>query len=460
MTVRRRGSRQSVFTESKTSATIVALATPPGQGSIAVIRISGPETFAILDQAFDGPRPSRQPSHTVRLGWMKDSAGKPIDQVMLTAFRAPKSYSGEHMAEVSCHGGTVAATLVLDRLTRLGCRPARPGEFTRRAVLAGKLSLERAEAVLDLVNAQSPAAYRAALARYQGRLAEFTTKVAEQLADILAELEHALNFEEETPHVEPRIRRVAAELDRELRIAERGRFLNSGARVAVVGRPNAGKSSLFNRLLGAGRAIESPVRGTTRDRVEATLVLGGVPVRLEDTAGISSRPVSRLARLAEGHARQAIAEADIVLAVFDRSAPLEPSDRAVIAATKGRPVITVLNKSDKPRRLVLPPASGVKSQASSVRLVSCRTGSGVARLRRALGERLAPAAGLAFASGERQLAALAACRVAVENSRAAPNLETAALEIRTAIDMLAQIDTLVPNEAVLDRIFARFCVGK
>ena len=442
----------------------MALATPPGQGSIAVIRISGPDTLAILDRAFDGPRPSRQPSHTVRLGWMKDGAGKPIDQVMLAVFRAPKSYSGEHMAEVSCHGGTVAAALVLDRLTRLGCRPARAGEFTRRAVLAGKLSLERAEAVLDLVNAQSPAAYRAALARYQGRLAAFTAKVAEQLTDILADMEHALNFEEETPHVEPRIRRVAAELDRELGIAERGRYLNAGARVAIVGRPNAGKSSLFNRLLGADRAIESPVRGTTRDRVEATLVLGGVPVRLEDTAGISSRPVSRLARLAEGHARQAIAEADIVLAVFDSSAPIEPSDRAVIAATEGRPVMTVLNKSDKPRRLVLPPASGVPREASRVKrpefLVSCRTGSGIGRLRRALGAKLAPATGLALASGERQLAALTGCRAALENSRAAPNLETAALEIRTAIDMLAQIDTLVPSETVLDRIFARFCVGK
>jgi tRNA modification GTPase len=444
-----------------TPSTICAIATAPGPGSISVIRVSGPETFAVLDRVFHGSRPSRQRSHTVRLGWLKDSRGRRIDRVMLAVFRAPRSYTGEHMAEISCHGGPYVADAVVRELVHQGCRSARPGEFTRRAVLAGKLALSQAEAILDIVNAQSARAHEDALARYSGSLSGFIPRLRAGLDDLVAEAEFHLGFDERDEHrlfdPAPRLLKLKRETERALDLAAKGRLLHEGARVAIVGRPNTGKSSLFNRLLEEDRAIVSPLRGTTRDRVEAWTVFSGIPARLADTAGIGSRGTDGISRLAAAQTRRAIEHADLVLAVFDGSEPARRSDRSVVESASGRPTLVVVNKIDRPRRLRPDFARDIAPRAASV---SCRTGQGIGHLRALIGRRLRPAAASGVALSRSELDGLRSCRDALDRSLAAPSAEAAALEIRTAGDMLSQLESPVPSEGILDRVFARFCVGK
>ncbi|MBM3314687.1 tRNA modification GTPase [candidate division WOR-3 bacterium] len=439
------------------SDTICALATPPGRSGIAVIRVSGPAAITALDGLFKGPRPSRQPSHTVRLGWVSNGNGRPLDQVLLTVFRAPRSYTGEHLAELSCHGGQYVADAVLRRLLAAGCRLAGPGEFTRRALLNGKLSLPQAEAVADLVNARTPEAYADACCRYRRAGTDplpGPDRFRDRVAGLLAEAEYLLGFETEDT-VRPRaLRERTARLGRELAAAaaraERDRFLHDGARVVIAGRPNVGKSSLFNRLLEADRALVSPTPGTTRDSIEATLMLGPVPARLVDTCGIPARPAGRLNRMAVAAAGRELERADLVVAVLDGSEPARPADHALVASLVGRPAIYVINKTDRQRRLILDLPAGRAVEAS------CRTGAGIGRLRGRLSARLRPGRP---ASGRARLEALRAGAGALRRAAAA-DPETMALELHAGLDALSAPDARVPPGALLDRIFAGFCVGK
>jgi tRNA modification GTPase len=422
--------------------------------------VSGDKTFSILDQFFPDRPPSNQRSHTVRLNWLTAPDRKPVDQVMTAVFRAPRSYTGEDMAEISCHGGTVAADAVMKLLIRAGCRVAEPGEFTRRAVLAGKMTLSQAEAVADMAEARSETAFQAALDLYRGRLSNLVAGIAEDLKQLLAELEYKLGFDEhDACGTVPRrhICRIAAGLTRTVVSAEGGRFLVEGANVAIIGRPNAGKSSLFNRLVENDRAITSPVPGTTRDRIDSTVVLSGVPVKFVDTAGLTARAGTRLSRLALTQTGKAVEQADVIIALFDGSQPGGPSDLAVVAAVRGRPAICALNKTDLPRRFDHSFASECPARLISV---SCRTGAGIGQLRTRLAHVLRAGPGPKLAVNRRQLGALSACRDALVRAGSAQTLETAALETRSAIDMLSQVDAPATSTDILDRVFARFCVGK
>ena len=473
----------------RSSDTICAVATPTGIGSIAVIRVSGTQTLPILDRLFPDHHPSGQRSHTVRLNWAMTPAREPVDQVMVTVYHAPRSYTGEEMAEVSCHGGTVAADGIMKLLIEAGCRVAEPGEFTRRAVLAGKMTLSQAEAVADMAEARSEPAYRGALARYRGALSGLVAGLSNNLSELLTEVEFNLGFDEHdtVSGAVPKtsIRRITARLNKTIESAERSRFLIEGANVTIVGRPNAGKSSLFNRLVEGERAITSPIPGTTRDRVDATVVLAGVPVRLVDTAGLTARtrggdcpqgdcpctgtvprtgrsPVPKtgsavLTALALAQTAKAVEQADVIIALFDSSRPAGPSDRAVIAALRGRESICVVNKTDLPCRLDRAFAHGCPSRLTPV---SCRTGAGIGRLRSRLARSLRAGPGPRPTVNRRQLEALSSCRDALVRAGSAPTLETAALETRSAIDMLSQVDAPATSTDILDRIFARFCIGK
>lgn len=460
----------------RSSDTICAVATPAGIGSIAVIRVSGAQTLPILDRLFPNDHPSGQRSHTVRLNWVMTPAREPVDQVMVAVYRAPRSYTGEEMAEISCHGGTVAADGIMKLLIEAGCRVAEPGEFTRRAVLAGKMTLSQAEAVADMAEARSEPAYRCALARYRGALSGLVTGLSNDLSELLAEVEFNLGFDEHDivsgAVPKTRIRRIAARLNKTIESAERGRFLIEGANVAIVGRPNAGKSSLFNRLVEGERAITSPIPGTTRDRVDATVMLAGVPVRLVDTAGLTARAgkgdcprrgtvpktgSKALTALAMAQTAKAVEQADVIVALFDGSRPAGPSDRAVLATIRGRESICVMNKTDLPLRL---DGAFARNCPSRLTPVSCRTGTGIGRLRTRLAQSLHAGPGPQLAVNRRQLEALSSCRDALVRAGSAPTLETAALETRSAIDMLSQVDAPATSTDILDRVFARFCVGK
>jgi tRNA modification GTPase len=395
-------------------------------------------------------------ANTCRPGWIHDQ-DTDIDQVVLTAYHAPRSYTGEAMAEVSCHGGSVAGSAVLALLCRFGTRLARPGEFTRRAVLNRKLSLSQAEAVLDLVQARTPLAYRSALRRYQGRSATATTGLTQKLGDLLALVEHHIGFDEsDAPWPDgfgAANTRLLRRLDAAIRVAERGRYLSEGARVAIIGRPNVGKSTLFNRLLGEERAVVTAVPGTTRDRIEATTVISGIPVLLTDTGGMTSKPGRTISLRTAQQTSEAIARADLVLAVFDRSQDARPGDDKVAAVENS---ICVLNKSDLRRRF---PTGFLNGKTNSCVELSARIGDNVTSLERLLARRLRPGADAPF-SGARQAEALAECRSAVLRSSQAPDAETSAFELHAALEALGRIDPAAADSDILDRVFARFCVGK
>jgi tRNA modification GTPase len=443
--------------------TICAIATAPGQGSLAIVRLSGPGTREALCRLTGQTAYRRPRSHAARLAWLRDENGARLDQAMVTFYRGPGSYTGEDMAEVICHGGRIIPARVLGRLEHAGCRRAAPGEFTRRALLHGKLALSQAEAVNELIEAGSDAARQSALTRYQGAVTALVVRLRSRLLDELARHEFHIGIDD-TDAAMPRdgqnaVRQVEQELSRHIRDGERDRRLLQGARVVIVGRANVGKSSLFNRLLDQDRSVVDRTPGTTRDRVASEFVVRGVPVQLTDTAGLDPGPGTRLGRKAARQTAAALAEADLVLAVFDGSARLTRADRTVLSAIAGRNVIPVINKADLARRLE-PAALATDLTGGPALSVSCRTGEGVVRLRERLGRRLGPAPGHALVTGERHLALLRACRDALRRSLTAPDAETAALEIRAAVDMLTEVDAPVSPDDILDRVFAGFCVGK
>ncbi len=440
--------------------TIVAPATPPGVSGLAVIRLSGPDTIPVLNRLLPGHRWEKQPAWSVRLVWLKEKEDRPLDQVTVALFRAPRSYTGEDMAEISCHG----SPFIVDRIVRLclkhGCRLALPGEFTRRAVLNRKLTLSQAEAVLSLVNARSELAHQQALAGYQGATTKFVRKLSAALTDLYTEIEYLLSFDEEERTDRHRLKEKTASVLRLLREAikqgEHQRFLFQGARVAIVGRPNVGKSSLFNRLLAEERAITSPIPGTTRDRIEATTTIGPVTVQLIDTCGFDPGTRDPLTRLGTRQTEKALTDADLLLVVFDGSQPARQQDRTILAWTEKMPKIYIINKSDLKRRL---PDNFLPRPAIAV---SCKTGANINRVRQALLRHLRPFSpkdACPFTS-RRQLQALKECYSALLSSSTSPDLATCAADIRLALDALAQIDAPVTNEDILNRIFNSFCVGK
>jgi len=445
--------------------TICAVATPPGVGGIAVVRVSGPLTFPVLDRVVRGFRPSRQPDHTVRFGRVVGRDGAELDEVVVAAFRAPRSYTGEDVAEVSCHGGDYIAGELVRLFCGQGCRPAGPGEFSRRAVLNGRLSLSRAEAVLDLINARTPQAHAAALARYHGGLAHRTRAMLAELDECRARLEYYIGFDESDAvrprDFEHRGRRLLVQVERLSADAERARFLHEGARVAIVGRSNVGKSTLFNRLAGEERALVAPGPGTTRDRVETTVAFGGVPVLLSDTGGIPARTGGRLARGVAERTAQAVDAADLVIAVFDGSEPARPADRRVLrtldpTAGAGREVLCVVNKCDRKERL----GAGFLSPCRRpVIRVSARTGTNIGRLRSFVARRFRPGRETA-ATNRRHRSALNDCRAALARALTAPDSACALAELELAHAALAGLDAPADRADVLDRVFNRFCVGK
>lgn len=437
---------------------IYALATPVG-GAIAVVRISGPGAEALLKRVFTGRGAPREMAY----GRVVDGAGETLDEAMAAFFPAPRSYTGEDMAELYLHGGQVTVRRVL---ALLGChaRSARPGEFTERAFLAGKMDLAQAEAVMDLINAGAERSAKSALAQLEGRLSVRIADVERELLDALSGLEAAIDYPEELEDdVTSALPEVLAAAERELQALAgaglSGRVLREGARVAIVGRPNAGKSSLLNALAGAERAIVTQFAGTTRDVLEETVSMEGVPVTLYDTAGIRAAddPVERIG---VERARLAAERADLLLVCFDAAAPLTEEDLALLRETEGRPRIAVCNKSDLP---ALWSAETLAAQGISACSVSAETGEGLAALRHAIAVRVAPEQESALVTNARHIEALQLAAAAVAEARqnaGGAELELVATDLREALSALGQITGRTAAADLIERIFSKFCVGK
>src|SRR5213080_1879884 len=332
------------------SDTIAAISTPPGEGAIALVRVSGANAIEVADKIFHGKEmPSQFEPHVQHFGEIFGPEGRLIDQVMLSVHRAPASYSGEDLIEISCHGGTLVSAKVLEACLRAGARAARPGEFTERAFLNGKMDLTQAEAVIDLIRARTDLALRSATEQLEGRLGNEIRKIRDKLIELLAHINASIDFPEEGISPDEGeslcirldcIREAIAAL---LATADQGRVLREGVRVVIYGATNAGKSSLLNRLLGYERVIVSDTHGTTRDTIEETVNLRGVPVRLLDTAGL--RPsTSDIEREGIARTERWLQKADLRLHIVDRNAP--PPGHFEQNANGND--LLVLNKSDLP----------------------------------------------------------------------------------------------------------------
>lgn len=478
--------------------TIAAIATAPGAAGLAVVRLSGPAAFAIGDAVFRGAhRLAETPGSTLRHGWAVDAEGARVDEVVAAVFRAPHSYTREDMVEFGCHGGAMPARRLLEALLAASALPARPGEFTLRAFLNGRVDLAQAEAVADVIHAETRAAHDLALSQLAGELSARLGVIEEALRDARAEVEARVDFAEdvggiEVPaHVIAAIGEAAGTLDALLRGAAFARAVRDGLRVPIVGRPNVGKSSLFNALIGEERAIVTALPGTTRDRLSETIELAGVRVTLSDTAGLrdSDEPVEAIGVT---RTRSLVDESSVVVWVVDAAAPLDSEDAAIAARLAGKRVLVALNKSDLPARVceaevahalggesvglgagggvaTARPAAVAPATFRAV-AVSALRGTGVEAFRDALIELAGGGAAGAVpgdgpaVSNPRHVESLERAhasfgRAAAAGRSGAPG-EIVALELREGLEALGEVTGRGVSDDLLERIFNRFCVGK
>jgi tRNA modification GTPase len=457
--------------------TIAAIATATGAAGLAVVRVSGPRALAVAGAVFEGSRPLVDAAaNTLHHGWAlaPGPAGREreqLDEVVAAVFRAPHSYTRQDVVELSCHGGALSAARVLAALVAAGARPARPGEFTLRAFLEGRLDLVQAEAVADLVRAETQAAHDLALAQLRGGLSRRLAALAEAVSDAAAEVEARVDFAEDVggvevpPHVVTAVAAAEAELDDLLAGADYARAVREGVTVVLAGRPNVGKSSLFNALLGAPRAIVTAAPGTTRDLVSEVVEVAGVRVTLTDTAGLR-RGGDEAESEGVRRAGAALGESAAVIWVVDGAAPLAAEDRRIAARLTGRRVLVALNKRDLPAVMAPAQAAALLDPAPAAALaVSATRGDGVVELRAALGELLSGGRGLTGAVANRRHAeALERARAGLGRARAAAAAgapgEIVALELREALGALGEVAGRALGGDILERIFSRFCIGK
>lgn len=454
--------------------TIAATATPIGEGGIGIIRLSGPQAPAILQALFVGGAPGRPSrvcfqSHRLYYGRIVDPrSGECADEVLASTMRAPRTYTREDVAEINCHGGPLALQKVLGLCLAQGARQAHPGEFTLRAFVNGRLDLSQAEAVLSVIQARTEAGLRGSLDQLRGDLSQAVREVRTRLLEALAYCTATIDFtEQEIPpqDIGPVLSESIERLQRMLATADRGIIFRQGVRAVIVGRPNAGKSSLLNALLRTNRAIVTAVPGTTRDTLEETLNLRGIPVVLVDTAGLNDRAKELPEQLGVERSRKALSQADLILFVVDGSQAPTEVDRAIAVSLAGRPVLAVINKAD------LPAADGVDDDlpAAGPRVhVSALDGQGLPELEERMVEMILGGQVIAgeppLIHTQRHKTALERALAYVEAARQASTdglpVDFVTIDLAAACDQLGEITGETVTEDLLETIFSRFCIGK
>jgi tRNA modification GTPase len=451
--------------------TIAAIATPLGEGGLAVIRISGARALAVADQVFTpvglhASKPSSAVSHTIHYGKIL-RGGQPVDEVLCAVMRAPRTFTREDVVEITCHGGILVTKTVFDIVLASGARAALPGEFTQRAFLNGRIDLAQAEAVADLIHARTELALSAANEQLAGKLSQRINQLRDELMLTLAHIEAHIDFPEEDiapdtrAQLEGRMAHGIAFMEELLRTANEGQILRRGIRAAIIGRPNAGKSSLLNQLLGHDRAIVSPIAGTTRDTIEETASIRGIPVVFIDTAGLREAK-DELESEGIRRSRESLARAELILHVLDASEPFHAEDEKLFAdfATKKR--IVVRNKIDLPLKLKLP--AGVAPAVD----VCSKTGAGLEPLKDAIkslvwsGNITAEMAQVTINARHQDALrrASGSLRLALDALRGDASLEFVALDLRQGIAAVGEIVGKTTTEDLLDAVFSQFCIGK
>jgi len=448
-----------------TSDTIVAIATAPGRAGIGVVRISGADAERIANQ-LTGRSTSLEPRHATFATFATN------DQVVVTLFPAPHSYTGETVAEISAHGSPVVLNAIVRAAVDAGARLAEPGEFTLRAFLNGKIDLIQAEAVADLIDAVTPLQARAAFDQLEGTLTKTIGEIERALFDVIAKLEASLDFPDEGYHfVAPREARaslaaITARVDTLLAQASRGRLVREGAQVAIVGAPNVGKSSLFNALLNTNRAIVTAVPGTTRDLLTERADIGGLSLSLVDTAGVRDT-VDVVEQEGVSRARNTLRVADLAIVVLDRSRPLSADDQGVLEATANQPRVVVRNKSDLSASAASEVGSGLQTRPFSGIDVSAKTGEGVEQLIEAIAATLhtrEPLRDSPQITNMRHVMLLERARASIDRAVTALEGEVPEefplLDLQEAAQALQEITGKRTSDDLLRHIFERFCIGK
>jgi tRNA modification GTPase len=448
--------------------TITAMSTPIGEGGIGIVKMSGPEVLPILQRVFVSSKTAWQPiSHHLHHGHIMDpDSQEVVDEVLVSYMRAPHTYTRQDVAEINCHGGIVPLRRVLELTLRQGARLASPGEMTLRAFILGRLDLAQAEAVLDVVRAKTEAGLRVAVEQLGGRLSKEIREVRAALVDVLAYLEATIDFsEDEIPErdITAPLQEARRRIEELLSSANQGIIYRQGIRAAIVGRPNVGKSSLLNGLLRTSRAIVTPIPGTTRDTLEETINLQGIPLTLVDTAGIAESE-DLVERLSIERSRQALSRADLALMVVDVSEPLQETDRQIARLIGSKPTILVMNKMDLPAVAIvdylLPTVKRVR--------VSALTEEGLKGLEEEIVE--AVFSGQVMASDvplvnnprhkEALQGALEHVRAAEEANQRKMPADFIAIDLTAAANVLGEITGETASEDLLEIIFSEFCVGK
>jgi len=455
--------------------TIAAISTPIGEGGIGIVRMTGSDAPSILSRLFV---PAREPlsfchsPRTLHYGHIMDpTSGEAVDEVLAVHLPAPRTYTRQDVVEINGHGGIVALTRIQSLCLREGARLAEPGEFTARAFLNGRLDLAQAEAVLDVIQAKTETSLRAAVEQLAGRLSDQVRKVRAILVDALAYLEASIDFvDDEIPErdIGPDLQEAALGLSELLVDADRGIIYRQGVRAAIVGRPNVGKSSLLNCLLRINRAIVTDIPGTTRDTLEETLNLQGIPLVLVDTAGISALAADPIERLGIERSRAALARADLVLLVLDASEPLTDADRSIAALVHDQPTIVLLNKMDLAGGTG--PAAKVPDIDAPSRSValSSLTGEGLGTLEEAIVETVlsgqVTSADVPKVTNPRHKEALNRALESVEAAQVASSAgipaDLVAIDITAAVNDLGEITGQSASDDLVETIFSTFCVGK
>ncbi|TAE58015.1 MAG: tRNA uridine-5-carboxymethylaminomethyl(34) synthesis GTPase MnmE [Nostocales cyanobacterium] len=457
------------------TGTIAAIATAvvPQQGSVGIVRVSGDHALAIAQTLFLAPGKQVWESHRILYGFIRQPQTKQvIDEALLLIMKAPRSFTREDVVEFHCHGGIMAVQQVLQLCLENGARLAQPGEFTLRAFLNGRLDLTQAESIADLVGAKSPQAAQTALAGLRGKLAQPIRNLRSQCLDILAEIEARIDFEEDLPPLDEQriineIDRISLEINQLLATKDKGELLRTGLKVAIVGRPNVGKSSLLNAWSQSDRAIVTDLPGTTRDVVESQLVVGGIPIQVLDTAGIRET-VDQVEKIGVERSRQAANNADLVLFTIDGSVGWTDADQEIYEQVKHRPLILVINKIDlisETEKQTL--KSKIQNPKSKIETAAAKN-QGIDDLETAILESVetgnVEAADLDLAINQRQAAVLTKAKIDLarvqETIKNQLPLDFWTIDLRGAIYALGEITGEEVTESVLDRIFSRFCIGK
>lgn len=448
---------------------IAAIATPIGEGGIAVIRVSGKNAISIVNTAFTGKDLTRQPSHTVHFGKLKDAKGIIVDEVLITVFKSPKSYTGEDTVEISCHGGVLVTQKVLETILALGVKAAEAGEFTQRAFLNGKLGLDQAEAVADLIHAKSIKAVEAANQHLEGRLGEHVKHFRQQIIDATAMIELELDFTEEDvefankEELKTLLQEVSREIHKLLETYETGRLVKDGVKTVLIGRPNAGKSTLLNTLIGQERAIVTEIAGTTRDTIDVDWSYDGLLFKLIDTAGL--RETDDIVE-AEGvrRSQKAFEQADLIVYLKDLSHQFTDEERKEIAEfqkrAKDTPFILIGTKADLEVDWEWRTEFDLK--------ISAKKDENIEPLKKILRDRALENkhydASSLLVTSSRHRDALQKADKHVESALHGLEMgltgDLLSIDLRAALNELGAITGQITNEHILDSIFSRFCIGK